>query len=293
MTCLFIIQEGSFGINMKPGFLPIYKRDMRRFFRFKHQLLSSFLQPVLWLAFFGMAMAGNFDRIMGSNGSIHGVMEVSYLTFMCAGIIGATILFTNIFGGFFLLFDKNWGILREIMASPLPRRNIIIGIGCAAITKSWIQSVTILVFGMILGVTFFVGMSPLRIIISVIGFLLFVAAFATAFLCISLTIALRIDSPEGFQGISSLLTMPLFFLSNSLYPLEGLPPLMGTIALLNPLTHLITGIRYCTIGEHFSSIGMEVMYNSTEVLFSFLYLAIFALVMFTITLKTVEKVEIT
>ncbi|MDD3573712.1 MAG: ABC transporter permease [Methanospirillum sp.] len=277
---------------MKFGFLPIYLRDMRRFFRFKHQLLSSFLQPILWLAFFGMAMAGNFDRILSSNSVIPGVLEVSYLTFMCAGIIGATILFTNMYGGFSLMFDKNWGILREIMASPLPRRDLIIGIASAAITKSWIQSAIILIFGIILGVTFFIGMSPLRTFISVIGFFLFVAAFATAFLCISLTLALRMDSPEGFQGISTLLTMPLFFLSNSLYPLEGLPPLMGTIALVNPLTHLITGIRYCTIGEHFSSIGMEVIYSSTEVLFSFLYLVIFSIVMFVITLKTVEKVEV-
>lgn len=266
---------------------------MRRFLRFKHQLLSSLLQPVLWLAFFGMAMAGNFDRILGSTEYIPGVPEVSYLTFMCAGIIGATILFTNIFGGFFLLFDKNWGILREIMASPLSRRDLIAGIASAGVTKSWIQSLIILVFGLILGVEFFVGMSPERIFFSFLGFLAFVAAFSVAFLCISLTIALRIDSPEGFQGISTLLTMPLFFLSNSLYPLEGLPQIMQVIALLNPLTHLITGIRYCTIGTHFSAIGEEIFYSTGEVLVSFCYLAIFALVMFIIAWRTLEKAEIT
>lgn len=278
---------------MKFGFFPVYKRDMRRFFRFKHQLLSSFLQPILWLGFFGLAMAGNFDRILGQNSTIPGVFEVSYLTFMCAGIIGATTLFTNVYGGFFLLFDKNWGILREIMASPLPRRDLIIGIASAAVTKSWFQSLIILIFGLVLGVTFYSGMSPVRIIISIIGFLLFVAAFAVAFLCISLTIALKIDSPEGFQGVSTLLTMPLFFLSNSLYPLEGLPPIMEAIALVNPLTHLITGIRYCTIGDHFSAIGMEVHYFPVDILISFIYLACFAGVMFLITLRTIEKVEIT
>lgn len=266
---------------------------MRRFVRFKHQILSSFLQPVLWLAFFGMAMAGNFDRILGNNVYYEGVPEVSYLTFMCAGIIGATILFTNIYGGFFLLFDKNWGILREIMASPLPRRDVILGIASAAVTKSWIQSLIIVAFGLVLGVSFFGGMSPVRIIFSLILFLAFIAIFAIIFLCISVTIALRIDSVEGFQGISTLLTMPLFFLSNSLYPLEGLPLPMQLISLGNPLTHLTTGIRYCTIGDHFSAIGTEIIYYPSEIILSFAYLTCFAVVMFVIALITIENADIT
>jgi len=69
---------------MKFGFTAIYKRDMRRFFRFKHQFLSSLLQPVFWLAFLGMAMAGTFDRILGDGNGVPGVLQVSYLTFMCA-----------------------------------------------------------------------------------------------------------------------------------------------------------------------------------------------------------------
>lgn len=266
---------------------------MRRFFRFKHQLFSSLLQPVIWLAFFGMAMAGNFNRILGSGGHTAGIQEVSYLTFMCAGIIGATVLFSNIFGGFFLLFDKNWGLLREIMASPLPRRSLIFGIAAAGVSKSWIQSLIILVFGLVLGVSLFGDMDTGQVILSILGFFMFIAAFAIAFLCISLTLALKMDSPEGFQGVSTLLTMPLFFLSNSLYPIDGLPPVLQQMALVNPLTHLITGIRYCTIGGHFSAIDMEFAYSPPEILFSLGYLVLFALVMFIIAWKTLEKAEVT
>jgi ABC-2 type transport system permease protein len=278
---------------MNVSFLSIYKRDMNRFLRFKHQLLSSLLQPVLWLAFFGMAMAGNFERILTGTEPLSGVVQISYLTFMCAGIISATVLFTNIFGGFFLLFDKNWGILREIMASPMPRRNLIIGIALAGITKSWIQALIILVFGMVLGVTFFTGQSIISIIFSFFGFLAFVAVFSVIFICISLTVALKIDSPEGFQGIATLLTMPLFFLSNSLYPMQGLPMIAQQIAQLNPLTHLSTGIRYFTIGEEFGALGLVFTYTPAEILISFGYLLALAIVMFLIAWRAVENAVIT
>lgn len=251
-------------------------------------MFSSLLQPVLWLGFFGMAMAGNFDRILGGSVPVPGVLQVNYLTFMCAGIIGANVLFTNIFGGFFLHFDKNWGIMREIMASPMPRRNIVLGIALSAVTKSWIQGVIILLFGMVLGVSFFSGQNTLSVIISVIGFLLFISAFAVIFLCISLILAVKMDSFEGFQGVSSMLTMPLFFLSNSLYPMEGLPLVVRQIAMLNPLTHLTTGLRYFTIGEHYGAIGLVFAYTPLDILVSFGYLVLCAVIMFIIACREVE-----
>ena len=279
---------------MKFGFLNIYKRDMTRFFRFKHQLFSSLLQPALWLGFFGMAMAGNFDRILGGTGeAVAGVMSVDYLTFMCAGVIAATILFTNIFGGFILLFDKNWGIFREILASPMSRKDIIIGIAMSGITKSWIQAIIVIVFGLILGVAFFTGKGPFGIIFSLAGILLFIALFSIAFISLSAIIALKMDSPEGFQGISTLLTMPLFFVSNALYPATGLPVVLQQIAEVNPLTHLTAGIRYFAIGGDFTAIGMHFVYTTKDMLVSLGYLALFAGVIFAIAWRVVDKVVIT
>lgn len=280
---------------MKFGFLNIYKRDMTRFFRFKHQLFSSLLQPALWLGFFGMAMAGNFDRILGATGGevVSGAISVDYLTFMCAGVIAATILFTNIYGGFILLFDKNWGIFREILASPMSRKDLIIGIAMSGITKSWIQAVIVIVFGLILGVSFFSGKGPFGIIFSLMGILLFIALFAIAFISLSAIIALKMDSPEGFQGISTLLTMPLFFVSNALYPATGLPVVLQQIAEINPLTHLTAGIRYFAIGGDFTAIGMHFVYTPLDMLISLAYLVVFAGIIFAIAWRTVEKVVIT
>ena len=241
-----------------------------------------------------MAMAGNFDRILGGTGeAVSGTMSVDYLTFMCAGVIAATILFTNIFGGFILLFDKNWGIFREILASPMSRKDLIIGIAMSGITKSWIQAIIVIVFGLILGVAFFTGKGPFGIIFSLAGILLFIALFSIAFISLSAIIALKMDSPEGFQGISTLLTMPLFFVSNALYPATGLPVVLQQIAEVNPLTHLTAGIRYFAIGGDFTATGMHFIYTTTDMLVSLGYLALFAGVIFTIAWRVVDKVVIT
>lgn len=278
---------------MMPGFYPVFKRDMTRYFRFKDQLFTSMLHPVLWLALFGFAMAANFERLLQASVPPAGLEVVNYLTFMCPGMIAATILFTNLYGGFSVLFDKNWGILREILASPMPRRDLIIGICLSAITKSLIQTVIIIVLGIVLGVSAFAGQSLVGIIISMAGVILFIGAFSAAVLCVSLYVAFATTSPEGYQGITTILSMPVFFASNSLYPVEGLPPVIKQFALLNPLTHLTNGLRFFTIGDHFTALGLVFTYTPVEILISFLYLTFFALAMFFLTLRMIQRAVIT
>ena len=101
-------------------FATIYWRDMLRFFRFRIALVASLIQPALWMALYGAAMSSNFSRL-GSGGVVpEGAVAVSYLTFMGAGVIALTTLFTSLFGGITLLFDKNWGLMRELLAAPCP-----------------------------------------------------------------------------------------------------------------------------------------------------------------------------
>jgi ABC-2 type transport system permease protein len=221
------------------------------------------------------------------------MIAYDYLTFMCPGMIAATILFANLYGGFSVLFDKNWGILREIRASPMPRRDLIIGISLSTITKSLIQTFIIIVFGIVLGVAFFTGKNPLEIIISLLGMILFVAVFSAAILCVSLYVAFKTTSPEGYQGITTVLSMPVFFASNALYPSAGLPPVLQEITLINPLTHLSNGLRYFSMGDHFSALGLEFVFSGTEILISFLYLLICALIAFIFAHRAVEQSVIT
>ena len=278
---------------MHMGFLTIYWRDMLRFVRFKALLLATLIQPALWLAFFGITMSNNFDRLTATLPVIPGVRTVGYLTFICAGVIAMTTLFTSLFGGTVLLFDRNWGLMRETLASPMPRIHIILGIGLSNMVKSFIQSATIMIFGLLLGVKFFEGYTQLQVLFSLFGIMFFIGIFSLGFLFLSIAIAITMESPEGMQAVITLLTMPFFFASNALYPVNSFPPILRTLSAVNPLNHLISAIRYFTIGSDFSSIGIYYTYSQEEVLVSFLALIAFMGIMFLIARWRMSKVTVT
>jgi len=266
---------------------------MLRFIRFRTLLFASLVQPALWLAFFGIAMSNNFDRLTATLPAIPGVKTVGYLTFIGAGVIAMTTLFTSLFGGTVLLFDKNWGLMRETLSSPLPRIHIIIGIGLSGMTKSFIQAAVIMVFGILLGVQFFEGYTLAQILASLLGIMLFIGAFSLGFLFLSAAIAITMESPESMQAVITLLTMPFFFTSNALYPANSFPPLLRALSTINPLTHLVSGIRYFAIGGDFSSIGIHYTYTQGEVFVSFLFLLAFTGIMFLIARWRFKKVTVT
>jgi len=278
---------------MHLGFLTIFRRDIIRFYRFKTLLISSLVQPALWMAFFGIAMSSNFNRFTSEIPPIPGVPSVDYLTYMAAGVIAMTTLFTSLFGGMSLLFDKNWGLMREIFASPLPRNHIIFGIGLSGMTKSFIQSIIIMVFGILIGAQFFFSYSAAKTVLAILGILLFVAVFSLGFLFLSGAIAISLESPEGMQGIMTLLTMPIFFASNALYPIDAFPPALQAISAVNPLTYLVTGIRYFAIGDNFQAIGIHYIYTPVQIGFALLFLIAFAIAMFTLAWWRFRKAVVT
>jgi ABC-2 type transport system permease protein len=275
------------------GFLTIYWRDMIRFYRFKTLLISSLVQPALWMAFFGIAMSANFNRLTSQIPPIPGVPTVDYLTYMAAGVIAMTTLFTSLFGGIVILFDKNWGLMREIFASPLPRNHIIFGIALSGMTKSFIQAVIIMVFAVLIGAQFFAGYTILQVVLSVAGILLFVGVFSLGFLFLSAAISVSLESPEGLQGIITLLTMPIFFASNALYPINAFPPVLQAISLVNPLTYLVTGIRYFAIGDNFQAIGVHYTATPASIILAFIFLILFAVLMFAVAWWRFGKASVT
>jgi ABC-2 type transport system permease protein len=278
---------------MSYGFTTIYWRDMIRFVRFKTLLVSSLLQPALWLAFFGIAMSSSFDSLMAGMPVVPGVYRVGYLTFMGAGIIAMTTLFTSLFGGIVILFDKNWGLMREILASPMNRNHIIFGIGLSGVTKSFIQAIIIMVFGILIGAAFFSGFTAIQVIIGIVGILAFVGMFALGFLFLSAAIAISMESPEGLQGVTTLLTMPIFFASNALYPIDSFPEILKIMSVYNPMTLLITGIRYFAIGPDFIALGKYYQYTPADILMSYLGLVIFTALMFVLAWWRFKKAVVT
>lgn len=204
-------------------FHAIYWREMVKFFRFKSVLFSSMIQPVMWLAFFGLAMSDSFDKLTSLVPTTSGVPVVDYLSYMGAGIIAMDVLFSSLFGGTTLMFDKKFSLLRETLASPVPRSHIILGIGLSGVTKALIQTFIIIGFGILIGMDFFKGYSLAETFIAILGITLLVAIFTLGFLFLSGSIAITIENPEGMQSILTLLSMPLFFISNALYPIDAFP----------------------------------------------------------------------
>lgn len=273
-------------------FLTITWRDLLRFVRFKSVLVASLLQPALWLAFFGIGMASSFDRF-AQVAAVPGMVTIGYLTFMCAGVIALTTLFTSLYGGIIFLFDKNWGLLREIVASPLPRGSIIVGIALSGVTKSYLQAIVITGFGLLLGVEFFVGFGAVETVAAIAGMLVFVGVFALGFLFLSSAIAVTMETPEGLQAVITLLTLPIFFASNALYPTATLPDALRALAAANPLTHLITGLRYFAIGPDFTALGVRYVTTATDVAFSLCVLLVFAALTYLLARWRFARVSVT
>ena len=274
-------------------FLTIYWRDMLRFVRFRAVLISSLVQPALWMALYGAAMSSNFSRLSSSIPVPQDAISISYLTFMGAGVIALTTLFTSLFGGITLLFDKNWGLMREFLASPMPRNNIIIGIGLSGVTKSFIQVMVIMGFGLVIGVRFFPNYTLVQTTGAILGILLFVGIFSIGFLFLSSAISMPMETPEGLQAVITLLTLPLFFASNALYPVDAFPYPVKILSMFNPLTHLVNGVRYFAIGNDFYTIGTHYVYSTGDVLLSFSALMVFAVVMYAVAWWVVKKAVIT
>jgi ABC-2 type transport system permease protein len=273
-------------------FRAIYWRDMLKFFRFKSMLFSSLIQPVMWLAFFGLAMSESFDKLTALVPPIAGVQNVDYLSYMGAGIIAMDVLFSSLFGGTVLMFDKQFSLLRETLASPVSRVNIILGVGLSGVTKAYIQTAIIIGFGKLLGMDFFMGYTLTETLIAIAGIFLFVGLFTLGFLFLSGSIAITIENPQGMQSILTLLSMPLFFVSNALYPIDSFPAFLKFLSMFNPLTLLANGIRYFALGDNFSVIGNHYIYTTMDIGMSFLGLLFFALSMLAVSLWRFNKVDI-
>jgi len=278
---------------MGTEYLAIYWRDMVKFFRSRAMLFASLIQPALWLILYGLSMSSNFDMIVQNIPNLSGVISINYMTFIAAGIISMTILFTCLYGGISIQLDKQFGLMKEMIAAPMPRSSILSGITLSGITKSLIQTVIIIVLGVILGVQFFNGFTVVQTIISILGIIGFTVLFAMGLMFLSSLISIKIDSHEGVQAMITMLTLPLFFASNALYPISSMPLVIQAISYINPLSYFITGIRYFSLGSDFFALGTQYMIGINDLLLSFAFLIGFNIVMYLLAVRAFKKAKVT
>jgi ABC-2 type transport system permease protein len=208
--------------------LAIAQMELRKLARDPTELFSRAVQPVLWLAVFGQV----FSRVRGIP-----VGKVSYLAFMTPGILAQSVLFTGIFYGIAVIWERDLGVIHKLLVSPSPRSALVFGKAIAAGFRGLVQAAIIylIAFAMHIPVRSEPG--------AVLGVLLAVMLGSAVFSTFSLIIACIVKTRERFMGIGQVLTMPLFFASNAIYPLELMPDWLRVVARANPLTYLVDALR--------------------------------------------------
>lgn len=212
----------------------LWLREIIRFTKSKSRLIGTGGQPLIWLAIVGVGFGSAFAFSGG----------VSYITFMAPGVIGMTILFTSIFAGINVIWDKQFGFLKEILVAPVSRAGIVLGKVSGSATVSLITALIILV------VIVAVGIIPLSSLtaIGVLESILFMVLISSIFVSVGLIIATSVNNIEGFQVIINFLVLPLFFLSGALFPLTKAPAWMQFVSSLDPLRYGVDGIRGSLVG---------------------------------------------
>jgi len=148
-------------------------------------------------------------------------------------------------------------------------------------------------FGLVIGVRFFQGYTLLHTVGAILGVLLFVGIFSLGFLFLSSAISMSMETPEGLQAVITLLTLPLFFASNALYPIDASPGFVRLLSQFNPLTHLVNGVRYFAVGNDFYAIGIHYVYTTNDLILSLLALMGFAAVMFLVAWRVFKTAVVT
>ncbi len=192
------------------------------------ELITRAIQPALWLLVFGQVL--NQIRLIPTG-------NYSYIDFMTPGILAQSVLFVSIFYGIAVIWERDLGILQKFLASPTPRTAIVSGKGLSAGVRGLSQAAIIYILAILLHVQ--LNWNPLAILGVVVVVLLGAALFAT----FSLIIACLVKTRERFMGIGQVLTMPLFFASNAIYPIAVMPAWLQALALVNPLTYEVDALR--------------------------------------------------
>jgi ABC-2 type transport system permease protein len=209
----------------------LWLRQMKRFLRSKSRLISSLAMPLLFL----FALGFGFGPIYAKAG------EGDYIQFVTPGIIAMSVLFSGISSGIEILWDKQFGFLKETLVAPVSRLDIMIGRTLGGATISVLQGLLILL------VSTFIGFKMPSLLSIFIG-ILFMFMIALLFTAIGTAIASVIDDMHAFQLIMNFLIMPLSFLSGAIFPLADVTPLMQRIASFDPLSYGVDGVRWAFTG---------------------------------------------
>src|SRR6266852_1235322 len=216
------------GANYLRQTLAVAEADVRKLVHDPVELLTRMVQPVLWLLIFGQVF--NRTRAIPTGG-------ISYLDFMSPGILAQSVLFGAIFYGISLIWERDLGIVQKFLASPAPRSALVLGRAISSTARSLCQMVFVYAVAFLLHVHLRFG------VVALAGVVLAVMLGSAVFSTLSLIVACLVKSRERFMGIGQVMTMPLFFASNAIYPLSLMPTWLQLVARVNPLSYVVDLLR--------------------------------------------------
>jgi ABC-2 type transport system permease protein len=209
----------------------IWRRDLIRFWRDRVRVVGALAQPLLFLVILGTGLSSALRGAGG--GGLRGGLD--YQTFIYPGIIGMAVLFSSIFSGMSIIWDREFGFLKEVLVAPIDRSAVAIGKTLGGASQAALQGLILLLLAPFVGVK----LNALAVL-QLLG-LIFCVSFALA--AVGVAVAARMKSMMGFQFVLNFLVQPAFFLSGALFPVTGLPPWMTFLTRLDPLSYGVDAIR--------------------------------------------------
>src|SRR5688572_10929991 len=220
----------------------LWLREVKRYLRSRAQIVASMGQPLLYLLVLGFGLGPVFEE----------AGRGSYLQFVAPGVIGMGVLFTSIFSGIGLLWDRQFGFLKETLVAPVPRLQIMVGRTLGGATIALVQGVLVLI------VCLAAGFRPQSSTGLMMAFV-YMSLIAVVFSALGTAIGSGLRDMQGFQFIMNFLVMPIFFLSGALYPLNNLPTALAVATRLDPLSYGIDGLRGTLIGVSQIGLGTDAL----------------------------------
>lgn len=214
-------------------------RELLRFVADRSRMISSFAFPLMFLVVFG----AGFNRIVGDLGG----SDVSFIQFMYPGIIAMTVVMSSLFAGLSVVWDREFGFLKEVLVAPLSRTGIVMGKAVGGSIAAVLQGTVMLVLAPVLGV----DLTPL-LVAKLIPMIIVLSLSLSG---LGILIATRMRSQQGFQVVIQLLIFPLIFLSGVFFPIDGVPPWLQVIAKINPLSYGVDAIRQIFLGPQIQGLS--------------------------------------
>jgi ABC-2 type transport system permease protein len=209
----------------------MWLRQLKRYWRSKPRIIGSLAQPLLFLIALGFGFGPIFQKAGGGD----------YIEFLAPGIVGMSILFTAMFVGIEVIWDRQFGFLKETLVAPVSRYKIMIGRTLGGATVASLQGLVVLLISML------IGFRPTNLLLIPLAFV-FMFLIAMLFTALGTAIASKLEDMQAFQLIMNFVIMPVFFLSGALFPLDSLPKSIIMITRLNPLSYGVDGIRGALTG---------------------------------------------